>query len=406
MSVSSSPGVSEGLERVELERAFAPALLEWGARCGRVGLPWQTKDPYKVWLSEIMLQQTQVETVKLYFERFTQALPSLRSLAEASEQQVLSLWAGLGYYQRARNLQAAAKMVVERWGGDFPQTEEEIVLLPGVGPSTAAAIASICFGRKAAILDGNVQRALGRVFAIQDDLATAAGQKAYWALARRLAPEKQTALYTQSIMDLGATVCSPKAPRCEQCPFESRCLARRQGEPLAYPVKTKKKKERAQKSARWVAYEDGARLALVKNDEEKGVWRQLWTFPTDDGQTQARPWGSLKHVFSHYDLHLSLERKTLSPGELDALARERGWRVEDRSLVGAMAIPQPMRWALERLDGPGPEAQPAQTAAPGPQKAKAKSRRRVKEAKDSAEEAAGQSAVANGANQNNHRETK
>lgn len=339
-----------GSERqAELERGFAPTLLAWGERSGRRGLPWQSSDPYKVWLSEIMLQQTQVETVKLYFERFLETLPSLESLAQAEEQTVLSLWAGLGYYQRARNLQAAARMVMSRWGGVFPTTEQEIGELPGVGPSTAAAIASICFERKAAILDGNVQRALGRVFAVKEDLATAAGQKAYWALARRLSPEKQTALYTQSIMDLGATVCVPKSPKCDQCPFESTCAARAQGAQLAYPVKTKKKKERPEKSARWVAYGDGARLAVVKNDQEKGVWRQMWTFPSEEGPSSRETVGAIKHVFSHYDLQLSLERHQASAEELDALAAERGWTLVDPDRLRKMAIPQPMRWALEAL---------------------------------------------------------
>lgn len=335
--------------QAELEEGFAPTLLAWGEISGRRGLPWQSSDPYKVWLSEIMLQQTQVETVKLYFERFLKTLPSLESLAKADEQTVLSLWAGLGYYQRARNLQAAARMVMSRWGGSFPTTEQEIGELPGVGPSTAAAIASICFGRKAAILDGNVQRALGRVFGMKEDLATAAGQKAYWSLARRLSPLTKTALYTQSIMDLGATVCAPKLPKCPQCPFESSCVARAQGAQLAYPVKTKKKKERPEKSARWVAYGDGARLAVVKNDQEKGVWRQMWTFPSEEGPTSRERVGAIKHVFSHYDLQLSLERQALPPEEMEALARERGWTLVAPERLLEMAIPQPMRWALEAL---------------------------------------------------------
>lgn len=334
------------------EPEFAPALLAWGETHGRVGLAWQCQDPYRVWVSEIMLQQTQVETVKGYFDRFMSALPSLESLAKADEQTVLSLWAGLGYYQRARNLQKGARLVMEKWGGVFPQQADKIQELPGVGPSTAAAISSICFQERAAILDGNVQRALGRVFGVKEDLATATGQREYWALARRLVPDARAGLYTQSIMDLGATVCLPKKPECERCPFKGSCVALLTGEINAYPMKSKKNKPRPAKSARWLICTDGVRAGVVKNEEEKGVWRQLWTFPLASEGDKQEVDAQIKHVFSHYDLTLSASVERVSPSELDQRALSRGWRVEALPELAQLAIPQPMRWALELAEGP------------------------------------------------------
>src|SRR2546426_1896698 len=205
-----------------LPMVFAEKLIAWQRRHGRRDLPWQgTREPYRIWLSEVMLQQTQVAAVIPYYERFLRRFPSVEALACASEDEVLQLWSGLGYYARGRNLHAAAKAIVQN---GFPQTANEIERLPGIGRSTAAAIAAFAFGERAAILDGNVKRVLARYFAIE---GWPIGDK-LWPQAERLLPKRDIETYTQALMDLGATVCV-KTPKCDICPLKQRCLARRQG---------------------------------------------------------------------------------------------------------------------------------------------------------------------------------
>ncbi|MGA8009466.1 MAG: A/G-specific adenine glycosylase, partial [Thiomonas sp.] len=213
-------------------RRFSARLVQWQRQHGRHDLPWKVRDPYRVWLSEIMLQQTQVAVVTDYFARFTARFPTVQALAAAPQDAVLAAWSGLGYYQRARNLHHCAQIVVETHGGAFPQTAEMLATLPGVGPSTAAAIAAFCFDERAAILDGNVQRVLCRSHGIDDPVPTTATTRKLWALARLLLPEaKDIAAYTQALMDLGATVCKPRQPLCMQCPFQTDCRAHRSGDP-------------------------------------------------------------------------------------------------------------------------------------------------------------------------------
>ena len=207
-----------------LTDAFATELLVWHKTEGRTGLPWQnTSDPYRVWLSEIMLQQTQVITVKEYYARFLQRFPSVRQLAEAEQDDVLALWAGLGYYSRARNLHACAQAVMSLHGGEFPRTAALLQTLPGIGPSTAAAIASFCYGERVAILDGNVKRVLTRVLGFDQDLAVSKNERELLEIATSLLPKRDLAnhmpRYTQAIMDLGATVCMPRQPLCNSCPM-------------------------------------------------------------------------------------------------------------------------------------------------------------------------------------------
>jgi len=212
---------------------FARKLVLWQRRDGRHGLPWQgTRDPYRIWLSEIMLQQTQVAAVLSYYERFLARFPDIAALARATEEEVLSLWSGLGYYARGRNLLLAAREVVRQ--GSFPDTREGILALPGIGPSTAAAIAAFAFGRRAAILDGNVKRVLARCFGIE-------GDKGQWALAQRLLPPSAIETYTQALMDLGATVCTRANPACERCPVARDCVARRDGRIHELPAPRKRK---------------------------------------------------------------------------------------------------------------------------------------------------------------------
>jgi len=206
--------------------AFAARLLDWHAVHGRHDLPWQQpRTPYRVWLSEIMLQQTQVTTVIGYFGRFVDALPTLPDLARADLDTVLALWAGLGYYSRARNLHRAAQLCVERHGGELPADLESLSALPGIGRSTAGAILAQAHGQRHPILDGNVRRVLARHARIEDDVTSAPVQKRLWTLAESLLPATQLADYTQAVMDLGATLCTPRNPRCEACPVRDDCGA-------------------------------------------------------------------------------------------------------------------------------------------------------------------------------------
>jgi A/G-specific adenine glycosylase len=207
-------------------------VVSWQREHGRNDLPWQgSGDPYRVWLSEIMLQQTQVVTVRLYFERFLARFADVSALAEAPFDDVLALWAGLGYYSRARNLHRCAQVVSTRYGGEFPGSARELQTLPGIGKSTAAAIAAICYAERVAILDGNVRRVLARFLAFDADLARASNERNLWDLATQLLPKRDLALqmprYTQGMMDLGATVCTSKKPACGVCPLAPECLARR-----------------------------------------------------------------------------------------------------------------------------------------------------------------------------------
>jgi A/G-specific adenine glycosylase len=208
---------------------FAQRITAWQRTHGRHDLPWQrTRDPYRIWVSEIMLQQTQVATVLGYYERFIAAFPDVAALAMAGEDDVLARWSGLGYYRRARHLHAAARAVVERLGGAFPTDAATLVTLPGIGRSTAAAIAAFSSGERGAILDGNVKRVLARHRGIAGDPATPAIEKAMWTLATRLLPRDGIEAYTQGMMDLGATVCARTRPRCDRCPVAGDCVARRE----------------------------------------------------------------------------------------------------------------------------------------------------------------------------------
>ena len=215
-------------------RDIAQRVLRWRQQFGRQGLPWQDiRDPYRVWLSEIMLQQTQVATVLDYYARFLQRFPTLAELADAPLDDVLALWSGLGYYSRARNLHRCAQVVQHEHGGIFPRSSEALAQLPGIGRSTAAAIAAFCFGERVAILDGNVKRVLGRALGFDADLSRSANEQALWRLVQALVPEQGVEHYTQGLMDLGATLCTARKPACERCPLATLCVAFREGRPEA-----------------------------------------------------------------------------------------------------------------------------------------------------------------------------
>jgi A/G-specific adenine glycosylase len=263
-----------------IAEAFAPAIVAWQRAHGRHGLPWHgVADPYRVWLSEVMLQQTQVSVVLAYWPRFLDRFPDVATLAAASLDDVLAAWSGLGYYSRARNLHRAAQAVVATHGGVFPRHSEQLATLPGIGRSTAAAVAAFAFGERAAILDGNVKRVLARVLAFAGDLASAREVSGLWSLATSLLPADAADMpaYTQGLMDLGATVCLPRAPRCLVCPVAALCAARRAGEPERYPVKTRRTARRAETTA-WLELRHGERVFLVQRPP-RGVWAGLWSLP-------------------------------------------------------------------------------------------------------------------------------
>ncbi|MDO4694382.1 MAG: A/G-specific adenine glycosylase [Eikenella sp.] len=259
---------------------FASRLIAWQKQHGRHGLPWQVRDPYAVWLSEIMLQQTQVATVRDYYPRFLAAFPTVRDLAAAEEDAVLALWAGLGYYSRARHLHAAAKQVSAEFGGVFPDTREALQSLKGVGRSTAAAIAAFAFGRRETILDGNVKRVLCRVFALDGDPADKRFERQLWDLAERLLPltAAEMPAYTQGLMDLGATVCKRSKPLCGQCPMSGRCQAEAQGRVAELP---RKKTAAAVKSVAlyWLVLRDQAGRVWLEKRPAGGIWGGLYCVP-------------------------------------------------------------------------------------------------------------------------------
>jgi len=299
---------------------LASQVVNWQAHFGRHDLPWQnTRDPYRVWLSEIMLQQTQVATVHAYFARFLARFPEVRALAQAPLDDVLQLWAGLGYYSRARNLHRCAQEVMRLHGGVFPNTAQQLQTLPGIGRSTAAAIAALCFGERVAILDGNVKRVLTRYLGFDGDLAQAAQVRQLWDLATELLPRRNLshdmARYTQGMMDLGATLCSSKSPACPACPLAVRCVACAIGSPEKFPVRTRKLKRSAQSIwMLWALSEDGA--VWLSQRPTPGVWAGLYCPPLFDkrqalqavvgqsGESGLQDLPPFKHVLTHKDLYL------------------------------------------------------------------------------------------------------
>jgi A/G-specific adenine glycosylase len=294
--------------------ALAQRVIAWQRQHGRHGLPWQgTRDPYRVWLSEVMLQQTQVSTVLTYYARFLQRFPDVQTLAAAHQDEVLGLWSGLGYYSRARNLHRCAQAVVTVHAGAFPTSAQALAQLPGIGRSTAAAIAAFCFGERVAILDGNVKRVLARVLGFSADLSRAAAVEELWQLAQAALPKQHVDVYTQGLMDLGATVCHLRKPDCPACPLAKDCVARASGEPQTWPVKTRKLKRGTRRHALLWLQQQG-RCWLVQRPET-GVWASLWSLPEwDDAQVLAEllaRWPGagqrlplIEHALTHFDWQL------------------------------------------------------------------------------------------------------
>ena len=298
---------------------FAATLLHWFDRHGRHDLPWQhPRTPYRVWLSEIMLQQTQVSVVIPYFQRFVAQLPTLAALANSPQDQVLSLWSGLGYYSRARNLHAAAQARMRQHGGELPRDPHALMALPGIGRSTAGAILAQAWGDAFPILDGNVKRVLCRLFGIDGYPGLPAVEKRLWAIAHSLLPRTRLADYTQAQMDFGATLCTRAKPACVVCPLQADCIALRDGRVAELPTR-KPARALPEREAIVLLLQDRAGQILLQRRPPSGVWASLWSLPQADDAQQAQQWFAthlrdafaahetlprIAHGFSHYRLHL------------------------------------------------------------------------------------------------------
>jgi A/G-specific adenine glycosylase len=340
---------------------FADLVVAWQKQHGRNDLPWQnTRDPYKVWLSEIMLQQTQVATVKGYFARFLARFPDVASLANGTQDEVMGLWSGLGYYSRARNLHLCAQQIVALHAGVFPKDAQTLASLPGIGRSTASAISSLCFGERVAILDANVKRVVARVRGFDKDLGAAVHEKTMWQLATELIPgqgasRRTMARYTQGMMDIGAGVCSPKKPHCLLCPVSSMCVARESGDPQRYPVRSRKLKRSSQSI--WVLEARcGNGDVWLSKRPAPGVWAGLYCLPLFDSeealhaavppplQNALLRQEPFMHVLTHKDLHLH-------PWLLELDDPQAHW-VQGRWVAGSewpgLGLPAPVRKLLER----------------------------------------------------------
>jgi A/G-specific adenine glycosylase len=347
--------------------AFSEDLIAWQKQHGRHQLPWQqTRDAYRIWLSEIMLQQTQVTTVIPYYHRFLQQFPDVRALAAAPVDQVMSLWAGLGYYTRARNLHRCAQAIVQQHGGVFPADVKSLSALPGIGLSTAAAIAAFAYGTRAAILDGNVKRVLCRVFGVEGFPGQLAVERQLWQLAASLLPEGDIEAYTQGLMDLGATVCTRTRPRCEACPMRARCVAHETSRTSELPMRRPKKATPEKRSVMlWVTYEDEL---LLEQRPPLGIWGGLQSLPelerlggnpeladrlaeagaalADIGEiAELSVLPEFLHAFTHFRLRVTPLKITLARRYWVAAQDSYHWRAINT--LESAALPAPVRKLLE-----------------------------------------------------------
>ncbi len=378
---------------------IAPQVVRWQRSHGRHDLPWQSPagsarassapaesavaesapadaieapDPYRIWLSEVMLQQTQVATVIPYFQAFIAAFPTVADLARASPDQVMALWSGLGYYSRARNLHAAARQIVDRHDGAFPRSAEELATLPGVGRSTAAAIAAFAFGERAAILDGNVKRVFCRVFAIAGSPLEAGVMRELWLHAQAelppvregASPAEQAAdirAYTQGLMDLGATVCTRSKPACPRCPLAATCLARRQDAVNRYPSPRPRREVPVREVDMLLL--SSRESVLIEQRPPAGIWGGLWSLPEIDsaaigsggdlggfGRLQPQEFARFEHAFTHFRMKARVWRAELVDEQAATVLRQAPpTRWLARAEVGAAPLPRPVKTLLQSL---------------------------------------------------------
>ena len=341
---------------------FSTRLIHWHEINGRKDLPWQKrKTPYRVWVSEIMLQQTQVSTAIPYFEKFVKEIPDVKGLSEASLDLVLSLWSGLGYYARARNLHKSAKIINLEHGGKIPSTRDELMALPGVGRSTAGAILALGFNKKAPILDGNVKRVLARHFKIEGKLETSSKRKELWQISEDLLPDNKIEVYTQAIMDLGATLCIKSSPACNLCPLNQDCLAFKQDLVTVLPSKTKPKSKPTKKVV-WLLPQGPSGEVLLEKRKPKGVWGGLWAFIEAEKKNELelelsrrfktdclniKKLSKVKHSFSHYNLEAI---PYLAKLESNKKYKNSVW--VDYKNVESLGLPAPIKKTINQLTKP------------------------------------------------------
>ena len=338
---------------------FAHQLISWQKQHGRHDLPWQGADAYRVWLSEIMLQQTQVSTVIPYYQRFVAAFPDVATLAAATEEQVLAHWSGLGYYARGRNLHKAAQIIAANHQGEFPHEMERILELPGIGRSTAAAVCALAFHQRHAILDGNVKRVLARYCAIEGWAGEKNVEEKLWRQAEALLPQNDVAIYTQAQMDLGATVCTRSKPKCVLCPVQGDCFALQSDRVAELPTPRPKKAVPERHAVFLLLMHD--KDILLEKRPGSGIWGGLWCPPQFDDENAASEWfgrngmeasggerlETFTHTFTHFKLHITplkvqLVRKPLRVEQMGSV-----WLDVGEALGGA--IPTPVRAMLEIL---------------------------------------------------------
>lgn len=349
---------------MELHRQFAKKLLIWFDQHGRKNLPWQQQiTPYRVWISEIMLQQTQVATVILYFERFIQQFPDVQTLAQASEDEVLHLWTGLGYYARARNLYSAANIITQQFHGKFPDQLEELQTLPGIGRSTAGAILSIAMGKQTAILDGNVKRVFTRLYAIEGWPGTTKILARLWHLAEQHTPKIRTGDYTQAIMDLGATLCLRSKPLCSSCPFTSMCQAHQQNRTHEFPYKNPNTKQLPIQHTRMLLLYDSHDAILLQKRPPVGIWGGLWSFPECNMDENLilwcqqklgikaktiKEWPSFRHTFSHFHLEITPIEMEVEQQQITIMdvTNQAWYKIGDKPLGG---LSSPVKRLLTQL---------------------------------------------------------
>jgi A/G-specific adenine glycosylase len=342
------------------ERPFAERIVRWQREHGRRGLPWQaSRDPYRIWLSEIMLQQTQVATVIPYYERFVARFPTVATLAAASEEEVLALWSGLGYYARARNLHRAAKEAAARHGGGFPADSASLAALPGIGRSTAAAIAAFASGERGAILDGNVRRVLARHAGIGGDPSSAAVMSALWKEAEARLPDADIENYTQGMMDLGAGICTVRRAACLLCPVAEDCVARREDRVAELPEKRSRRAPPRRRIAMLVVLSRGE--VLLEKRPSRGIWGGLWSLPEAPADAAIAPalasWGldgaaveplaPFEHAFTHFTLEVTPWR--VSPRDASRIAASRPATWLPLADIAGAALPSPIRKLLRSL---------------------------------------------------------